>query len=320
MGVMAAERDGELVGLLPDDRYRVLHGPGPLELERRALRGVDLRAVRDRAARVERERQPVGRQVGVHLRGGRHLHLARDVGHEVPVLHHHLRQQHPRVLADGVGDQGLVEDLLRGRGPAHQPAHVPGAQRVGVLGAEVPGRVQGAVGDRHVNRDPCARDDRVHLVAIGHPDAGRAGEGPRPAGPGAERGRELRVLAVGHHVLGVQDPVGHELGQVHHDRRVRPDGVGGDHVDVRVQGRVRRRRASVQPLARPGQPGQHLLAVGRPAAGAVVGLSRPSPIDMNRGHGITPHLRLAAPRVCRSRGARRGRRRTRRWFPRSAGG
>ena len=43
--VLPAEDPRELVGLLPDDRDRVLHRPGPLQLQRRPLGRVDLRAV-----------------------------------------------------------------------------------------------------------------------------------------------------------------------------------------------------------------------------------------------------------------------------------
>ena len=262
--VLAAEDPGELVGLLPDHRDRVFHRPGPLQLQRRTLLGVDLRPVRQRAPRVQRERQLVRGQELVDLCGRGHLHLARDVRHEVAVLHHHLRQQHPRVLADRVGEQRLVEDLLRGRGPAHQPAHVPGAQGVGVLRAEVAGRVQGPVGDRHLDRDPRPGDDRVHLVAVGDADPGRAGVGPGAAGARAERGGELRVLPVGVQVLGVQDPVRDELRQVHHDRRVRPDRVGGDHVHVGVQRRVGGRRAAVLPHPGARQAAQERLSLRRP--------------------------------------------------------
>jgi hypothetical protein len=147
MRVVPAERRRELVGLLPDDRDRVLHRPGPLQLERRALRGVDLRAVRDRPARVERERQPVGRQVGVHLPGAGISTSPAMWDTKYPSCTTICGSSTRGSSPDGVGDQGLVEDLLRGRGPAHQPAHVPGAQRVGVLGAEVARRVEGPVGD-----------------------------------------------------------------------------------------------------------------------------------------------------------------------------
>ncbi len=43
--VAPAEGGRELVGLLPDDGDRVLHRAGPLQLQRRSLLGVDLRAV-----------------------------------------------------------------------------------------------------------------------------------------------------------------------------------------------------------------------------------------------------------------------------------
>ena len=276
--VLPAEDPGELVGLLPDHGYRVLHRPGPLQLERRPLLGMDLRAVRDRAPRVQRERQLVRGQELVDLFGRGHLHLARDVRDEVAVLHHHLRQQHPRVLADRVGEQRLVEDLLRGRGPAHQPAHVPGAQGVGVLGAEVAGRVQGPVGDRHLDRDARPGDDGVHLVAVGDADPGRPGVGPGAAGARAEGGGELRVLAVGVDVLGVQDAVRDELREVHHDRRVRPDRVRGDHVHVRVQRRVGGRRASVLPHPGARDAAQELLSLGGPDG----------PLQPGRRPGVRP--------------------------------
>ena len=247
---------------------------------------MDLRAVRQRTPRVQRERQLVRREELVHLLRRGHLHLARDVRDEVAVLHHHLRQQHARVLADREGEQRLVEHLLGRGGPAHQPAHVPGAQRVGVLGAEVAGRVQGPVGDRHLDRDARPGDDGVHLVAVGDADARRPGVGPGPAGGRAEGGGELRVLPVGVNVLGVQDPVGDELRQVHHDRRVGPDRVGGDHVDVRVQRRVRGRRAAVLPDPGPGQAGQEPLSLGRPDGPLEPG--RRGDIGRHRGHGVTP--------------------------------
>ena len=215
----------------------------------------------------------------------------------------------------------LVEHLLRGGRPAHQPAHVPGAQRVGVLRAEVARRVQGPVGDRHLDRDAGPGDDRVHLVGVRHADAGGPGVGARPARPGAERGRQLRVLAVRGDVLGVEDAVRDELGQVHHDRGVRPDRVRGDHIHVGVQRRVGGRRAAVQPLPGAGQFSQPLHTVWRTQTRPVGRFLTPATLDMDRGHDITPGLAFGSvvvlPLADPLPGARRcGRRRIRRWFPR----
>jgi hypothetical protein len=55
------------------------------------------------------------------------------------------------------------------------------------------------------------------------------------------------VLAVGHDVLGVEFSVGHHLRERHHRRRVRPDRVGRNHIDIGVLGGLRRSDAAVDP-------------------------------------------------------------------------
>jgi len=91
------------------------------------------------------------------------------------------------------------------------------------------------------------RDRRVQLVSELHADAGAAGEHACAAGRGAVRDAQLRVFAVGHDVLGVELAVRHHLRERHHRRRVGPDRIGGDHVDVGVLGGL---RAATQPLIR----------------------------------------------------------------------
>ena len=47
------------------------------------------------------------------------------------------------------------------------------------------------------------------------------------------------MLTVGVEILGIEQTLGDELGDVHHDRRVGPDRVDGDDIDVCEQRRVR---------------------------------------------------------------------------------
>src|SRR5215469_3271714 len=114
-------------------------------------------------------------------------------------------------------------------------------------------------------------------------------------------------------VLSVQNAVGDELRQVHHDRRVRPDGVRGDDVDVGIQGCICCGGAAVQPEFLPGETCEELLAVrGAAAAGKPGKLSRAigpgeSALHMHRGHDVTSLwsgsfvLRLPLPPVMRCR-------------------
>ena len=61
----------------------------------------------------------------------------------------------------------------------------------------------------------------------------------------AVRDAQLRVLAVGHDVLGVELAVRHHLRQRHHRRGVGTDRIRGDDVHVRVVRGLRRRHAAV---------------------------------------------------------------------------
>ena len=61
------------------------------------------------------------------------------------------------------------------------------------------------------------------------------------------RDAQLGVLAVRHDVLGVQLAVGHHLRERDHRRRVGPDRIGRDHVDVGILGGLRRGDAAVDP-------------------------------------------------------------------------
>ena len=143
--------------------------------------------------------------------------------------------------------QVIVERLLRVARPAHQPAHVAGRERVGVFGSEVARRIERAVGNHHLHGHAAAGDRRIQLVGVLHADAGAAGEDARAARRRAVRDAQLRVLAVGHDVLGVELAVGHHLRERHHGRGVGPDRVRRDDVDVGVLGGLRRRDAAVHP-------------------------------------------------------------------------
>jgi hypothetical protein len=97
--------------------------------------------------------------------------ISGDVRDEEPVLAHHLRQQDARVLADAERHHVVVERFLRVARPAHEPAHVAGRQRVGVLRSEVAGRIERPVGDHHLHRHTRAGDRRIELVGEVHADA-----------------------------------------------------------------------------------------------------------------------------------------------------
>ena len=58
---------------------------------------------------------------------------------------------------------------------------------------------------------------------------------------------QLRVLAIGHDVLGVQFSIGNHLRERHHGRRVRPDRVGRNDIDIGVLGGLRRGDTTVHP-------------------------------------------------------------------------
>ncbi len=102
-------------------------------LQRRPLFRHDLRAVRNRAPRIERVGMLVWRQEFFHLAGIGQLHIRRDVRNEKAVLANHLRQQHSRIFADAIPHQMIVERLLRVARPAHDPAHVARRKRIRVL-------------------------------------------------------------------------------------------------------------------------------------------------------------------------------------------
>ena len=118
-------------------------------------------------------------------------------------------------------------------------------ERVGVLRSEVAGRIERPVGNHHLHRHAAARDRRVQLVRELHADARAAGEHARAARRGAVRDAQLRVLAVGDDVLGVELAVRHHLRQRHHRGGVRADRIRGDDVDVGVLRRLRGRDAAV---------------------------------------------------------------------------
>ncbi len=226
------ENARELVVNLLDDRHRAFHGARTLQLERRTLLRHDLRSVRHRMPRIERIRMLVGRQEFLHLSRIGQLDIGGDVRNEETVLADHLGQEHARVLTDSIGHQVIVERLLRVARPAHEPAHIARRQRVGMLGTEIAGGIERPVGNHHLHRHAAARNRRIQLVGKLHADARAARENTRAARRSAVRDAQLRVLAVGHDVLGVELPVGDHLRERHHRRRVRPDRVGRNHIDV----------------------------------------------------------------------------------------
>ncbi len=132
----------------------------------------------------------------------------------------------------------VVEDFLGRLRPAHDPSLVPGAHDVGVLGTEVSGRIQGAIGDRHLKGIAPAGGRGVDFHGVGHADARASGICPRPGGGSAQRDGDLGMLALSVHEFGVEVPVGDQFRQLHHDAGVRTDRVGADHLDPRGLGGV----------------------------------------------------------------------------------
>src|SRR3979490_2821369 len=166
---------------------------------------------------------------------------------EEPVLADHLGQKHTRILTDSIGDQVIVESFLGVARPAHQPPHIARRERVGMLGTEIAGRIKRAVGDHHLYRHTAARNRRAEFGRVLHADAGTAGENARAARRSPVRDAQLRVLAIGHDVLGIEFSIGHHLRERHHRRRVRPDRIGRNHIHVGILGGLRRRDAAVYP-------------------------------------------------------------------------
>ncbi len=148
-----------------DDGHGAFHGARALQLQRRALFGHDLGAVRNGVARIERVGMLVGRQKFLHLAGIGQLDVGGDVRNEEAVLADHLWQEHAPILADAIGHQMIIEGFLRVARPAHEPAHVAGRESVGMLGTEVARGIERAVGNHHLHGHAAAGDGRIELVA-----------------------------------------------------------------------------------------------------------------------------------------------------------
>ncbi len=143
-----------------------------------------------------------------------------------------------------------------------------------MLGTEIAGRIESAIGDHHLHRHTTPRDRRIKLVGELHADPGAAGENARAARCSAVRDAQLRVLAVGHDVLGVEFPIGHHLRERHHRCGIRPDRVGRNHINIGVLGSLRRRNTAVYPdrfLFSFGNRCHGLLRTVRPMADAPIG-------------------------------------------------
>ena len=196
---------------------------------------------------IKRVRMLVRRQEFLHLAGIGQVDVACDVRDEEAILADHLGQKHAGVLADAVGHQVIVERFLRVARPAHEPAHVARRERIGVLGTEIAGWIERAVGDHHLHRHTAARDRRIEFVGKLHADARAPGEHARAAGSRAVRDAQLRMFAIGDDVLGVEFSIGHHLRQRHHRGCVRSDGVSRNHIHVGVLRGLRRRDAAVYP-------------------------------------------------------------------------
>ena len=93
------------------------------------------------------------------------------------------------IFTDSVGHQGIVVHLLRGGGPAEEPALVPRRHGIRVLGAEIARRVERTVGNRHLRGVPAAGHGAVDLHGIRHSDAGASGVGASAGRGGSEDDR-----------------------------------------------------------------------------------------------------------------------------------
>ena len=167
------------------------------------------------------------------------------MGDEETVLADHLRQKDARVLADAIGDQVIIERFLRIAGPTHDPSHVARGERVGVLGTEITGRIKGAVGDHHLHWHATAGDRRIKFVGELHAHSRAAGKDASAARCSTVRDAQLRVLAIGNDIFGVEFTVSDHLSQRHHRRGVRANWVGRNHIDIGILSSLRRRDAAV---------------------------------------------------------------------------
>ena len=139
---------------------------------------------------------------------------------------------HARVLGDAVAEQDVLQRLLRRGYPEDQPAHVAQRQRVVVLHAERAGVVERAVADQEQHRQAVGGGHHQRLEAVHPAGAAAARERARPHRRGVLHDLELRVLAVGDDVLGVEVAVGDHARQEVHHFGVGPDRVSRDDVHV----------------------------------------------------------------------------------------
>jgi hypothetical protein len=188
------------------------------------------------------------RQEFLRRRHRRNLHHVLRVCEERAVHRERHRHAHPLVLGDAVANEHVFERLLRGGDPAEQPAEIADRHRVVVLHAESAGIVESAIADDEHRRQAVGRRDGERLHAVHPAGAARAAEGARVDRRGVLDDLELRVLAVGDDVLGVECSVSDQLRERVHDFGVRPDRISRDHVDVSQAYALRDRLTAVEQL------------------------------------------------------------------------
>ena len=221
---------------------------------------IDLGCDGDRVIGMEAAISQVeGRQEAPDRLSGRHSDHVLGVRQERTVEGQRHRHPHAGVLGHPVADQHVLKGLLGGRRPAQQPAHVAAGEGVVVLDTEGARVVERTVADQEQNGQPIGGRHHQRLEAIHPAGAAATGERSRTDRAGVLDDLELRMLAVGHDVLGVELAVGDDPGEVVHHLRVRADRVGRDDVHVGQADGLRHRLAAGEqllPLVRDGLLGE----------------------------------------------------------------
>ena len=169
---------------------------------------------------------------------GQHIHPLHNVRDCEPVQGVGKRDHHVRVLGDPVCDDRLVVRLLWIRPGHHHPALLTHGHEVRVITQDAERRRERSGGQVQHDRQPHPRGYRQHLEH--EREAGPCGC-RRCAPPGHRRANARAhsgMFALHFDELGAHKAVGHVLGELLDDERLRGDRVRGDHVGLRLAHRV----------------------------------------------------------------------------------
>ena len=167
-----------------------------------------------------------------HGFGGWNFHHVLRVRQKRSIHGEGHRHAHALVFGNAISEQYVLERFLRRRYPCEQPSHVAHRHGVVVLDSKCARIVESAVTDKEQHRHAVRRSHDQCLEAVAPSGSTRACECAGIHGTGMFHNFELRMLAVGDDVLGIQLAIGNDFGEGVHNLCIWTNRISSDDVDV----------------------------------------------------------------------------------------